>query len=540
MAAPADIAELQQALERCCSDLATALKVAEAAAEAVAAESDAAAGIEPTPDGPQWRPLILASIPGLDTLVSILKPPLQVIVALLQVIAALLDALAAILIGIPDILRALIMAAYALLRDIINDLLNTGAYMYLDVPGLTPRESSFRETGLYIDPKKDWKAGRDNGPPPATPDGWTRWATRFAKSFDDPGDLQRPVVTEGAPIQAIFIVAAAPSLDALAQFIYLLGKLLNIDKFKLAFEKYANTPDPRLTRARSVNSTPPDWRARRLRDIFPPLTGLLQIPEALKGLLTAVDNLSALIKNLAAAMHDKANLLLQMVAAVQAIIDLLDALKSTGFYSLGVATQGGVQGLKDAFMTASHRPPGGYIGGVCFMASGPNLAKAAMLFDLLGGTTAIELAEGKISLKEAAKQGALGQATAVLEGAYDSAKSAGDKFVATTKAEGNAFVDAVEKAATAIPNIAGAIGKTWDELKHDASNMRVAAVEAWDQAGVFVPGQDQIRDGIAHTKQAQRYGARSLALGYGMREPDNLLRDPAQDDPDSPPAGGKK
>ncbi|HSR97005.1 MAG TPA: hypothetical protein VLM79_08155 [Kofleriaceae bacterium] len=545
MAPPADIAELQRALERCCADLAAQLKQAEAAAEAAAAESDAASGIEPVEGGPMWRPLILASIPGLDTLVSIIKPPLQVIVALLQVIAALLDALAAILIGLPDILRALIMAAYALLRDIINDLLNTGAYMYLDVPGITPRESSIRETGLFIEPAKDWKAGRDNGPPPVTPDGWTRWANRFAASFDDPGDLQRPVVTEGAPIQAIFIVAAAPSLDAIAQFLYLLGKLLNIDKFKLAFEKYDPPhPDPRRMRARKVNSTPPDWRAVRLRDIFPALEGLLMIPEALKGLLSAVDNLSALIKNLAAAMHDKANLLLQMAAAIQAIIDLLDALKSTGFYSLGVATQGGVTGLKNAFMTASNRPPGGYIGGVCFMASGPNLAKAAMLFDLLGGTTAIELAEGKISLGEAAQQGALGKATALLESSWDGTKDARDKFAATTKAEAEAFADAIKQAVTH-PDVLGAIGQPFDDIANAADNMRVAAVEAYDQAGIFVPGDQQIRDGIAHTRQAQRYGARSLALGYGSKEPDNLLRDddPPPDDGTAPPrdpaTGGK-
>ena len=537
MATPADIAELQRALERCCADLAAQLKQAEAAAEAAAAESDAANGIEPVEGGPMWRPLILASIPGLDTLVSIIKPPLQVIVALLQVIAALLDALAAILIGLPDILRALIMAAYALLRDIINDLLNTGAYMYLDVPGITPRESSIRETGLFIEPAKDWKAGRDLGPPPVTPDGWTRWANRFAASFDDPGDLHRPVVTEGAPIQAMFIVAAAPSLDAIAQLIYLLGKLFNIDKFKLAIEKYDPHPDPRRMRAKKVNSTPPDWRSVRLRDIFPALEGLLMIPEALKALLSAVDNLSALIKNLAAAIHDKANLLMQMAAAIQAIIDLLDALKTTGFYSLGVATQGGVAGLKNAFMTASNRPPGGYIGGVCFMASGPNLAKAAMLFDLLGGTTMIELAEGKISLEQAVQQGALGQATQVLESAWDGTKDERDKFVATTKEEAEKFADAVKQAVTD-PDVLGALGQPFEDIADAADNMRVAAVEAYDQAGVFVPGDEQIRNGIAHTRQAQRYGARSLALGYGSKEPDDLLREP-EPPPDVPgaPAG---
>src|SRR5262249_49014069 len=210
---------------------------------------------------------------------------------------------------------------------------------------------------------------------------------------------------------------------------------------KVAFEKYdARSDDPRRTRARKTNGVPPDWRAARLRDLFPQLQDLMMLPEALKSLLSAIDSLSALIRDLAAAIQEKANLLLQLAAAIQAIIDLLDALKSTGMYSLGVATQGGIAGLRQAFMAATNRPPGGYVGGVCFLASGPNLAKAAMLFDLLGGTTAIELAQGKISLADAAKQGVLGQAAAVLESATAPLDEPFDAFKSTVKHEGHKFV----------------------------------------------------------------------------------------------------
>jgi hypothetical protein len=532
MAHPADIAELQRALERCCADLAATLEAAQTAAEAAGATDNV--GDAPDDGAPQWRPLILTPIPGLDTLISIVEPPLKVIVALLKVIAALLQALAAILIGLPDIFRALILAAYALLRDIINDLLNTGAYMYVDAPGITPTEVGLRETGIFIDPAADWKAGRELQSPPVVPDGFARWATRFGASFDDPGDLNRPVITEGAPIQAVFIVVAAPSLEALRQAIYLLGRLLNIDRFKVAFEKYdPKWEDPRRQRARKTRGVPPDWRAKRLRDIFP-LEGLLMLPETLKSLLAAIDDLSSLIRNLAAALQEKANLLLQLAAAIQAIIDLLDALKSTGMYSLGVATQGGVAGLREAFTTATHRPPGGYLGGVCFLASGPNLAKAAMLFDLLGGTTAIELAEGKISLEEAAKQGVIGQAAAVLEGATAPLGDAFDAFASTVGDESKAFVDAI---ANAPASFYASVGKTGEELVRDAEQMRALAVESIDDAGVFIPDDAHIKDGIAHTRQAQRYGARSLALGYGASEPDTLLREP--EDPPQDGSGGK-
>jgi hypothetical protein len=526
MATPADIAELERALRKCCADLAAAV---EAAAEAPVVYPEGA-----PEGGPQWRPLLLAPIPGLDTLVSIIKPPLQVIVALLEVIAALLQALAAILIGIPDIFRALIMAAYQLLRDIINDLLNSGGYMYVDAPGLLPLEQSseqrlaaLKETGVFIDPGADWKAGRTLQSPPLTPDGWARWAARFTASFDDPGDLQRPVITEGAPIQAIFVVMAAPSLDALRQLIYLLGKLFNIDQFKAAFEQYENTEDPRRARAKRGAPVPPDWKAWRLRDLFPPLEGLLMLPEALLSLLTAVDALAALIRNLAAALQAKAQVLLQLAAAIQAIIDLLDALSSTGMYSLGVSTTGGTQGLKNAFLTAGNRPPGGYIGGVCFLASGPNLAKSALLFDLLGGTTAIALAEGEISLEEAFEQSVLGQAATVLENAAAPVGEAVDRFGTTVREEADAFATAVANAPQAMMN---EIGQAPGELLRNVDNMRSTAVDSLaETAETFEITDENIKEGILHTRQAQRTGARSLAFGYGTREPDPLTPDPEEE-----------
>jgi hypothetical protein len=517
MAPPADIAELQRALEACCSDLASALAEAQAAADAAIAAEDGAGDVAATDDGPQWRPLILAPIPGLDTLVGIIKPPLQVIIALLQVIAALLDALAAILIGLPDIFRALIMAAIALLRDIINDLLNTGAYMYVDAPGITPTEVGLRETGIFMDPAADWKAGRELGSPPVVPDGFARWAARFAASFDDPGDAARPIVTEGAPIQAIFIVMAAPSLAALRQAIYLLGRLLNIDQFKVAFDKYQKpTDDPRRTRARATHGVPPNWRSKKLGDLLPGLDGLMMLPEALKGLLNSVDCLSGLIKNLAAAIHEKANVLMKLAAAIQAIIDLLDALKGTGMYSLGVATQGGVAGLRQAFLSATNRPPGGYIAGVCLLASGPNLAKASMLFNLLGGTTAIEVAEGKLSLQEAAKQGALGKATAVLESAAAPVGDAYSAFKTTLGDQADAFADAI---AHAPASLVASTGQSVDELVRQAKQSRSLLVETLQNASVFVPDSTTIGQGIAQTQQAQRFGARSLALGFGGPPP---------------------
>ncbi|KAB2910284.1 MAG: hypothetical protein F9K40_02955 [Kofleriaceae bacterium] len=514
----ADLVQLKAALELCCAELAASLEEPPPVPAPVPPmETVTQAGA----DNLRWRPLALVPLPGLDQLISIVSPPIKVIIALLNLVKALLEALAAILVGLLDPFKALIEAAIALLADIINDLLNTGAYMYLDAPGITPTEVTLAETGIVLDPVADWTAGTKLEAPPATPDAFSRWGARFAASFDDPGDPARPVVTEGAPIQAVFIVMAAPSLDALRQLLYLIGKLLNIDQFKVAFEKYqAGNPDPRKTRAQEMKGVAPDWKSVKLVDLIPPLKALEPLPEKLRGLLTAVDNIAGLIRNLAAAIMDKAQVLGKLAEALQAILDLLAALKSSGMYILPVATKRGVAGLKQAFVTAADRPPGGYIGGVCFMASGPNLAKAAMLWELLGASTAMDLLEGEITLDEAAARaeaGVLGQAAGVLEQNWDKVSDAGEKFGTTVKAESQAFITALEHAPESFYQ---SLGHSREQILEALARSPAEAVALLESARENFAYDDQaIQDGIDQVKQAQRHGMRSLALGLAPKPP---------------------
>ena len=527
MADPTDaaFAELHSALEVCCKELAQALDEAEGGdgTGTGTGTSGGAAG------GPSWRPRVLAAPPGLEQLVGIVKPPLQVLLAVLQFVQALLQALSAILLGLPDPFRALILAASALLKDIIDDLLNAGAYLYADAPGIGPTETSLAETGFIPDLPKDFKAGHALERPPVTPDAYARWSSRFIASFDDPGDDARPTVTDGAPVQAVFIVMAAPSLDALRQALYLLGKLFNISAFKRAFEKYPKGAlDPRRSRARG-RSVKPDWKSARMRDLFPDLEKLLILPEALKSLLLSVDNLAGLIKSLVAAMQDKVQVLMKMAQAVQAIIDLLDALKSAGMYALTVSTRGGVAGLKQAFLTAKNRPPGGYVGGICLLAAGPNLAKAALLWELLGLSAAMELAEGTLTLEDVGKQLADSKVLEVLEASGNEVKDAWGNLKTASQEQADAFVKALEDAPE---GFAAAVGRTPQELVEGARRARSELVEAMEQAKGQLPTSKSVEAGIAATKLAQRRGSRSLAMGYGGPGPSERAPSPA------PPVAG--
>jgi hypothetical protein len=420
------------------------------------------------PDEPyrlRWEPLVMLAPPGLATMLETIKTPIEVIKTVLEVIAAILDALAAILIGLLDAYRAIILAAYNALKALIEDILNSGVYLYYDAPGLTSLDATLSEMGFPTDPVQLFKAGQAGAPEPVIDNtAFERWAFRFGESFDDPGDDQRPVFSDGAGIDAVFIGVAMPSFAALKQIIYLLGKLFNIDAFINAIDRYNDaSPDPDLTRAR-MQSVAPDWEAVRLKDLFPPLRFLLLVPELLKALLLSVDNLAGLIAALAQALEDKAAVLGQLVDALQAVIDLLDALQSSGLKVLSVSTSEGVEGLKTQFLAAENRPEGGFMAGLCLLAAGPLKAAAAPLWAILGQASSLEKAAA-LEEQQAAQAAASDPATWA-----NTASSPLDALGALT-------------AAASAPGAAAAIGRSPAEIAAMAQTSPLDLVKAADQAG---------------------------------------------------------
>jgi hypothetical protein len=487
-------------------------------------------GEVPAPAGPRWRPLVLVPIPGLDTIVGLVKPPLDVIKALLQVVAGLLSVLSAILIGLLDPFRAIILAAYQLLKDLLEDLLNAGGYLYYDAPGITSREASLAELGLAVEPAKTFTHGRTGGPPPPpAPDAYAKWGERFVQSFDDPGDRSRPVLSDGASVMGVFIVAAAPSPEALRQMLYLIGKLFNLQAFLEGWERFrAGSPDPDLTRART-DSVAPDWESVRLKDLFPPLAHLLAVPEALRALLLGVDSTVALLKDMARAIQDKVQVLIDMASAIQAVIDLLDALKASGLHVLPVMSTQGVAGLKEAFVKASNRPPGGYIGGICLLAAGPGMADATVLWNLLGQGGAFEQLENAAAatrklVDEEARKNGLADKLRNLEG--------------TARQAGQDLTDAVLEAPA---SFASDLRRPVEELVEAVRSTPAALADLAEEAQrVYV--DEPIARGQAWVNESRKKGPRSLALALGATSDTPPPPDPADlrpPDGDADPATGK-
>ena len=79
--------------------------------------------------------------------------------AVLEFVKGVLQVISAFLLAIPDPIRALIMAAYQLLREIVDNFLNTGAYLYVDAPGVTSTLAALEDLGLDPPEPPKWLAG---------------------------------------------------------------------------------------------------------------------------------------------------------------------------------------------------------------------------------------------------------------------------------------------------------------------------------------------------------------------------------------------
>ncbi|OKI51405.1 hypothetical protein [Micromonospora sp. CB01531] len=529
-------AELLDALRRACPD------VADDAFAAVAAMLGAPPDGAPPDVEPagrlRWSSMTLGDIPGLNQVLQVITSPLQVIAAVLDFLAGILDVLSALLIDILDPFRALILAAYEILRSIMEDLLNSGAYLYADVIGLSDPSLTRPPVSPSADAGK-WVPG---GPPlviSPVANGFDAWAARFRASFDDPGDQQRPIFSDGAPVEAVFVVSTAPDLDGLSAVLGIFEKLFDVSAFGNAWRSFAQTfpqrpPDPQRTRGRT-SSVAPDWRSWKLRDIAPPdypLEKLLWVPWLLKALLLNVDGVIGLLKKLAAAVKEKAALLRRLVAILQSVIDAILALSATGLHALVVVTDEGVAGLTEAFLAAENRPNtdaqgrtrnADLVAGVCLLAGTTELvpANALPIWGLFGQQRSLEqaysglIADGRAIGAKADK--ALGDTVALGTGAWEGTAAGGST-----------------------PARAGVTG-LWEKLKDTAGDRydevldilgldddqarQLSATDAGQLAAILgsasAAGRVKLDPRVlAHVEAARRAGSRgnrSLAGALGLR-----------------------
>lgn len=408
--------------------------------------------------GPRWSTFTLGQIPGVEEVLTVAAAPLEAVAALLRVVAGLLDVLTAFLLEIPDPIRAMILAAYRILKEIVDDLLSSGAYVYSDVPGLTSWKSTLADLGQAVREPDSWKAGDAVAPAP-TVGAFEGWASTFRRSFDDPGDGHRPIFSEGATVEAVFIMATAPKMVDIVPLLRMIATLLDDRKLIQALEAFPDAdlpgfedwlhPDPDDWRVRG-RPTGPNWKSWKLRDVAPPdypLRQLERVPELLLAILANIDSIVGLLKDLIKAIRSKIDVLLEIAEMLQRIIEMIKALGASGLHMLAVVTHDGVDGLVEAFLSATDRPgrrpdgtevPGLVIGGACVLAgtsTGLYAAGPAMVWKLLGVDGPLDDARAALAADVQRHRDALEAAGKPALAAWDRMKEGAKTHAATFEAE---------------------------------------------------------------------------------------------------------
>ena len=351
------------------------------------------------------------------------------------------------------------------IRALINDVLKTGIYIYHDVPDMPLyRTRAFSYDAMVaamdidgVESQKRAEAlrnGETYEPPelplePGKATGFTGWAARWRRSFDDEHDPQRPDFSGSAEVTAMLFIAGTPSMDALPALLAALGKLFGIAAFKKAMEKFSITKltadaaagdreivvaetkgmlvdreiivgplsggfqfvfvkridhktktitlyDPlerdfakgtivSLTATANPTagaSSAPDWRSMKVEDL-PPIAALSDQIKRILALLDMAEGIIALLKELVAALKEKAqdlrNLALEIVDLVELIEDILSL---TGVYVIKLESSDGPDGLFSA-LTEEGNPPlpaKSFVAGVCILAGTADFGPVAELF----------------------------------------------------------------------------------------------------------------------------------------------------------------
>lgn len=520
-------ADLRAILEAHCPEIVDEVMAAYAVARAVAHGEPLPPTASAGDDGAlRWSKLTLGDIPGVSQVADIVSAPLNAVAAVLRVVAGLLDVLSTFLLELPDPIRAMILAAYHILKDLIDDLLSTGAYLYTDVPGLTSWKTAVED---LKDPET-WKAGDAVAPAPIV-GAFDGWAGNFRSSFDDPGDGHRPIFSEGATVEAVFIVAAAPGMPQLAPLLAILTELFDLGGIRKALDG-AELPgfddwlddDPDDWRVRGM-PTGPNWRSWKVRDIAPPdypLRELERIPELLKALLLNVDGIVALLKQLIGAIKAKVDLLLELAEMIQRIIEMIQALNASGLHVLVVVTHDGVDGLVQAFLEAEDRPghdangkeiPGLVVGGCCLLAgTSTTLAVGqALLWQLLGVDGAFDEAYAALKEDVAEHVDTFEAQGERLDESYDRMVEGVEEVTATAQEDLAAQTAALQQA---LEEIGPAIGMTPEGIAAALQDFRDELLQQVEQthAAGAVTLSPLVAAEVEASRAARQRGRRSLAL----------------------------
>ena len=181
-------------------------------------------------------------------------------------------------------------------------------------------------------------------------------------SFDDEGDLLRPVFSDSAEVGAYVFLVATPSLAVFSPMIEAFGKLFSLESLILLSEKLNALLDAQENQT-SLDPAPasvlPDWEGRSMGQLFPPYgDALKKIEGFVKGVKASTEGASKAIDNMIEFLEGKIAEVSELEASITKLQEMLNlSIPQGGVYLLKIdLAVGGVKRIRQEIQNASGKP----------------------------------------------------------------------------------------------------------------------------------------------------------------------------------------
>lgn len=304
-----------------------------------------------------WRAFNMAMVPGVPETLEAVQAAADILKTALGILVDALEILKDLILEISDPLQAALAALMAVIHELverIRNLLASGVFFYID-------------KGPYFTDGQ--------------PDGLPGFIARWAESFEDQGNEQRPQINEETPISALIMVVGAQQLTEFGSLLALLGKLFEIPGLKLniSFDQLY------MAAIEESMSTPPDWKSATLGDILPSLEELTFILDFAMKLLQIGKGYADMLLQVIEIIEEKVAILTAISDQIQAMVDnITTIINAAGIYVLHLEATG-IPDLIEQAQSAQSAPNWAletWVAGVCLLGAS---AEFGPVLELFGG-----------------------------------------------------------------------------------------------------------------------------------------------------------
>lgn len=303
----------------------------------------------------EQKPIPAPLIDGLEELAVAISSVTQPVVVLLDIASKSLEVAQLFFSTTGNPTTALALALIDELEALNNDIFGTGVFQLitqpfeiaekLNIPGVGS-PSVFDSEAKLIEVSGGTLAPNDFGVPQLTP---SKNIDKILQSFDDAGDVNRPIFSDNSEVCAFGFLLSAPDIDGFNNVLESLSGVWDFGEFARLLEKLKNAVNDDNGGDIPIPSRKPDWDSVRFNSVKFLADTQNELNKQLafmRGLIGSTDDM---IGDFLELVERKIDNLTRVIDEFNDLIDTIkNALNASGVYLLDVPPAiGGVNYLKE-------------------------------------------------------------------------------------------------------------------------------------------------------------------------------------------------